>query len=160
MTREGLCQPRRPIAASGVQPPGPALYLTRRRAGFRRSRARLRISRSTHSANQPAARDFQAASDGTPVEHQDRDPAGALGSAMTINAMLIAKSTRVMMSSTTPSWAPIRHRRITDGCGMRWNSRPLSYTSWESRRVAISPSSRPSSSSGTRSGYESISRSG
>jgi putative restriction endonuclease len=49
-------------------------------------------------------------------------------SGMTISARLIARSTRVMMSSTTHSWAPTRTRRITAGSWMRCSSRsPVIY---------------------------------
>jgi hypothetical protein len=62
------------------------------------------------------------------------------GSGMTISARLIARSTQVMMSSTTHSWAPTRSPRITAGFGMPCNSRSRSSISSARRRVTISPS--------------------
>jgi hypothetical protein len=159
LTREGLRQPRRPIAASGVQPREPPSRPARWGSGFRRSRGRIRFQRRAHPPRKPAARDLQAAADGAPVEHQDRVPE-AFGSGMTINARLIARSTRVMMSSTTNSWALIRTLRITAGSGTRWCTRSRSSISSAPRPVGISRSFRRSSWDGTPSGYESISHSG
>ena len=65
---------------------------------------------------------------------------------MTISARLIARSTRVMMSSTTNSWALTRTRRITAGFWMRCSGRSRSSISSARRPVGISPSSRHSSS--------------
>jgi hypothetical protein len=79
-------------------------------------------------------------------------PKRVLGSGMTISARLIARSTRVMMSSTTHSWAPTRTRRITVGSWMRCSSRPRSSIS-SARRVGISPSSRHLSWGGILSTY-------
>ena len=44
----------------------------------------------------------------------------------TISVRPTARSTRVMMSSTTPSWAPTRPRQITARSGMRCSSRSRS----------------------------------
>ena len=67
---------------------------------------------------------------------------------------VIARSTRVMMSSTMHSWAPTRTRRITAGFWMRCSSRSRSSISSARRPVGISPSYRHSSWAGTPSGHE------
>jgi hypothetical protein len=67
---------------------------------------------------------------------------------MTISARLIARSTRVMMSSTMHSWAPTQTRRITAGSGMQWSGRSPSSISSGSRPADISRSFRHSSSGG------------